>query len=94
MSIDKDFEISVKPCVQCGYCCTCSSCDFGKWNEDKHKCEYLTEDNCCSIYEEIIKKPEQKWNPAFGFGCCMSLFNSVREKKIREDAIKNISKKR
>jgi predicted molibdopterin-dependent oxidoreductase YjgC len=70
-------------CVQCGYCCSKAPCDFGKWNQEKHRCNYLTENNLCSKYAEIIKNPSQKWNPAFGYGCCMSLFNTVREEKIK-----------
>jgi len=45
---------------------------------------YLTEDNLCSKYDEIKKHKGQWMSPAFGFGCSSALFNSDRERKIRE----------
>lgn len=63
-------------CVKCGYCCTVRSCSYGKWSYEKNKCEFLTEDTLCGIYEKIKK------DPMFGGGCSSSLFNTIREKKI------------
>ena len=71
-------------CVCCGYCCTKGACAFGDWNEIKHQCKHLTEDKLCGKYREIINQPAAKFNPAFGAGCCMSLFNSFRERKIKQ----------
>jgi len=77
-------EYPIIPCVQCGYCCTIRPCDFGEWNEEKAQCKYLTEDNKCGIYDEIIKHPESKWNPGFGAGCSSPMFNTRRDSKIKE----------
>ena len=69
----------IAQCVQCGYCCTVRPCSYGKWNEKEHRCLYLTENNHCSIYEKV---KHDQFNPAMSAGCCASLFNTVREKKI------------
>lgn len=71
-------------CVQCGYCCTKTPCGFGKWDKEKKQCKFLTIENLCEKYEEIIKDESQIVSPAFGYGCCMSLFNTIREEKIRK----------
>ena len=75
-------ELRIVPCVQCGFCCTVGPCAFGKWNLEKHQCIFLTEDNLCSKYEEIIKQKFADLSPAFGSGCCSSL-NSIRKEKIK-----------
>lgn len=74
----------MKPCVKCGFCCTISACEFGKWDSVNKRCFFLTQNDECSKYEEIIKTPGSENCPAFGFGCCMSLFNTRRERKLRE----------
>jgi len=72
-------------CVQCGYCCRVRPCAFGTWDsEKKQQCTFLTEEDFCSKYEEIKKLPGAEYNPAFGTGCSSALFNSFREKKIKE----------
>lgn len=70
-------------CVQCGECCSNSPCGFGESNADGG-CKFLTEDNLCGKYEEIIKDPSSIVSPAFGKGCCRSLFNEGRSRIIRE----------
>jgi len=74
-----------EPCVKCGYCCKKGPCGHGVWNETKSQCSYLTEDNLCEKYHEIIKDPFSRVNPAFGFGCCSPLMNNVRQEKTVED---------
>jgi hypothetical protein len=44
-------------CVQCGYCCTVGPCPFANWNPITHRCNYLTENDKCSQYDEIKKIP-------------------------------------
>jgi hypothetical protein len=73
------------PCVQCGYCCKKTPCPFGTWDAKRKQCEHLTDDNRCAIYHDILAKPGPLWRlaPAFGAGCCMSLFNTHRIHRIR-----------
>lgn len=80
-------EIYAK-CVQCGYCCTVRPCPYGEWDVEKQQCSYLTQDKKCSKYEEIIASSGSEFSPAFGAGCSSSLFNSVREAKIKEMEMK------
>jgi hypothetical protein len=77
--IDREFP----PCVQCAYCCTVRPCPYGSWDEENHRCTFLTEDARCSKYEEIVRTAGSEWSPAFGAGCSSSLFNDVRDAKIR-----------
>lgn len=74
------------PCVQSGFCCRRAPCPFGSWDEKQHKCSFLTDDNLCAKYDEILAMPVEMWKhaPAFGAGCCMPLFNEARENRIRE----------
>jgi hypothetical protein len=46
-------------------------------NQERTQCKYLTEENLCGKYSEIIKQPDWKFYPAFGEGCCSAL-NSRR----------------
>ena len=50
----------------------------------KGACEFLTEDKKCAKYEEILEAEKGSRYPMFGCGCSSSLFNEVRESKIRE----------
>lgn len=76
-----------KPCIQSGYCCKQAVCPFGKWDQEKHQCTYLTEDNLCGQYDYILSLPKEQWelSPAFGAGCCSPL-NSDRQEILRNRA--------
>ena len=80
------FEYS--PCVGSGMCCKKAPCPYGEWNDDKSACKYLelydeqNEIYRCGRYSYIIQQPGNEWIPAFGAGCCMTLFNSNRNKII------------
>jgi hypothetical protein len=76
-----------EPCVNSGFCCRQAACPFGKWDADKHACTYLTEDNLCGKYEEILSLPREQWefSPAFGAGCGSALFNEARQRIIEND---------
>jgi hypothetical protein len=76
-------RVVVNPCVQCGYCCTQGPCGYGKWDPESHRCVYLTHDNCCTKYNEIVAAEQGSDYPMFGCGCSSSLFNRVRDAKIR-----------
>lgn len=62
-------------CVHCGECCRESPCGFGRGTP----CVYLTSQNLCGIYDLIVKDPTSNVSPAFGAGCCRTLFNPVRD---------------
>lgn len=80
-------------CVQCGYCCTVRPCVYGAdvvprgdgvaLVATKGTCRFLTEDNRCAKYDEIVKLEEGSKYPMFGSGCSSSLFNTVREAKLK-----------
>ena len=76
------------PCVQCGLCCRTRACSFGEYNHKEKACTKLKANNDgtydCTIYNEIISRPGSEWvaEPAFGAGCCSSLFNDDRSKII------------
>lgn len=71
-------------CVQCGYCCTKRPCSYGAWDAIRQCCEFLTADKLCSKYEEIKELEKNCRYPMFDCGCSSSLFNNVREAKIKE----------
>ena len=85
------------PCVGSGMCCKKVPCGFGEWNAAKTQCRYLEETYStvdptdgqptsiyrCARYEYIVQQPGAEWMPAFGTGCCMSLFNDNRQRVIR-----------
>lgn len=79
------------PCVGSGLCCKKSACAFGTWDAERHQCAHLHVGNVlpgdvevyrCGKYEEIRTQPGAEWNPAFGAGCCMALFNTHRQRII------------
>ena len=71
-------------CVQCGYCCTVLECVYGAWDIEHNRCIHLTEDNLCAIYDEIVEKEKNSQFPMIGSGCSSTLFNDVREAKIKK----------
>ena len=71
-------------CVQCGFCCSKVPCGFGSWDDGRGGCAFLTEDNLCGKYKEILKDPSSKLSPAFGSGCCQPLFNTKRLEILKE----------
>jgi len=85
-------EYKASPCVGSGLCCKTGPCGFGIWSKEKSQCEYLEvglsgegfEVYRCGRYEYIKKQPGSDFMPAFGAGCCMSLFNSNRRSIINE----------
>lgn len=85
--------IPVKPCMKSGFCCTKAPCAYGEFNESQTACKYLGEPNNigqrdCLRYEWIIQNvPNYEFYPAFGAGCCMPMFN-----ELRETVINNIKK--
>ncbi|MBT1248565.1 MULTISPECIES: hypothetical protein [unclassified Thermosipho (in: thermotogales)] len=71
-------------CVQCGYCCKITPCYYGKWNNKKKQCEYLTDDNKCGIYDKIVELEKDKEVKMFGSGCCLNYMNPERLKKLSQ----------
>lgn len=92
-------ELSFKPqpCVGSGMCCKKVPCGYGEWDDAKSQCRYLEEAYTatdardgqptsiyrCGRYDYIVQQPGAEWMPAFGQGCCMSLFNENRQRVIR-----------
>lgn len=80
--------IPIKPCVGSGFCCTKQPCAYGLMNETNTGCKYLTPPNelgqlACGRYDWIKENvPNWQYYPAFGAGCCMPIFNDMREKVI------------
>ena len=80
------------PCVGSGLCCKKGPCGFGEWSEEKNQCVYLEEGlkdsdvtiYRCGRYDFIKQQPGNEIMPAFGAGCCMSLFNNNRMAIIKE----------
>ena len=73
-------------CVKCGYCCSKRPCHYGRpTSPDGTGCVHLTADRLCAIHDEIVADPNSTWSPAFGAGCSSTVFNTVREEKIRRD---------
>lgn len=84
-------ELPHRPCVGSGLCCKTAPCPFGTWDQERRQCAYLEVANevegitiyRCGQYEAIRQQPGADIAPAFGAGCCMSLFNSNRTRIIR-----------
>lgn len=76
------------PCVGSGFCCKRAPCGYGEPDETGG-CRFLVPwDNDdleipryrCGKYEEIRQDPLSWISPAFGAGCCSSLFNEDRSR--------------
>lgn len=74
-------------CVGSGMCCKKAPCAFGESiSSTDHGCRFLevhsvvqdVEIYRCGKYSEIAGQPFADINPAFGAGCCQSLFNDNR----------------
>lgn len=83
------------PCVGSGFCCKQAPCPFGEWDDARHQCRHLIpilqkeglhERYTCAIAGEIVKQPGWEAAPAFGAGCCSSLFNPDRDAILRDIA--------
>ena len=77
------------PCYRSGMCCKTAPCPFGT-RGDNGWCVHLEEEihdrdvvfYKCGIYDFIQKQPDAHLSPAFGAGCCQSLFNPDRNRNI------------
>jgi hypothetical protein len=85
----QNFDYLPGPCLRSGLCCKTAPCAFGEWDAERHQCRFLevseTHSTCviytCGKKAEIEALPASHGaalNPAFGAGCCMTLFNSNR----------------
>ena len=70
-------------CVQCGYCCRVRACSYGQWDPEDKKCIFLFDNNTCGKYDEILEIEKGSMYPMMGSGCSSTLFNTIREEKIR-----------
>lgn len=85
--------MKIHKCYSCGFCCTQSICGYGKWNAEKHQCEYLTADTKCGKYEEIVEKEKGTLYPMMGWGCSSPLCNDMRDAKMESLVSKDIGDK-
>jgi len=76
--------MTVEPCVQCGWCCRVGPCPYGEWDAARECCRFLTEDDKCGKYAEIVEAEKGSRCPMMGSGCSSTLFNERREAKLRE----------
>jgi hypothetical protein len=74
-----------EPCVNCGYCCIKRPCAAGRWNEELSQCAFLTADNKCEKYDEIVKMEKGSRYPMMGSGCSSTLFNSRDDFMVQEE---------
>lgn len=82
------------PCVGSGMCCKKAPCQFGKsTGPDNPTCIHLKEIEqtygrhkryTCGIASHIVEQHGWEISPAFGAGCCSSLFNEDRNAIIRD----------
>lgn len=86
------YEIPYRPCVGCGFCCKKTPCGFGEADETG-SCRHLVvwendaldiERYRCGKHEKIEGQPTADLSPAFGAGCCMSMFNESRARILAE----------
>ena len=79
-------KFPIKACVNSGSCCLKSPCGFGEPVDGDSRCASLEFDekgmSRCGKYEEIVRDPSSTFSPAFGAGCCMSMFNERRKEII------------
>jgi len=68
-------------------CCKRAPCGYGESiSATEHGCRFLevkavvqgVEIHQCGKYAEIVGQPGADFSPAFGAGCCQSLFNENR----------------
>lgn len=79
------------PCVRSGFCCKTATCSYGETDPQLGYCKYLISETKgddfeffkCGRYEYIIQQPGNEFMPAFGYGCCMAMFNEARRKNIQ-----------
>ncbi|ODN31474.1 hypothetical protein A4H02_01135 [Fervidobacterium thailandense] len=79
-------EVSCPECIRCGWCCKQTVCYYGEWDYQKWQCKFLTDDNLCSKYDEIVRYESQLGlDPGlFGSGCCLNFMNPYRVKIMLE----------
>src|SRR4051812_5785691 len=91
------FDYSPGACVRSGMCCKTGPCAFGEWDSVAKQCRFLetAETHTTHVIYSCGKKAEidalpaeymAAFNPAFGAGCCMSLFNSNRRAILKAQA--------
>jgi len=87
----------VKPCVQCGYCCTVRTCSYGFYGHSQRNvlCRHLVRnEQCvrksgtplttytCNIWDKIKYMEKGSPYPMCGSGCSSTLCNVMRDKVI------------
>jgi len=89
MPNDEDWAIDAKPCVGSGLCCLKARCSIGVmvhgpgaecpslvWKEGRYWCGEI-------LKAEGEAREDLRRQLSVGAGCCMPLFNSLREERFR-----------
>jgi hypothetical protein len=83
-----DFDIHPVPCVGSGLCCLKARCWIGtRVHGPGDKCPSLVWEDGRYWCGEILKSqdPEQLKRELYvGDGCCMALFNTLRQERLRD----------
>lgn len=71
-------------CVQCGFCCRQRPCLYGlhAGASGSGPCRFLTDDDLCSLHDEIVERERGASYPMMGSGCSSTLFNERRDGKL------------
>ena len=78
-------------CYRCGYCCRRGTCVYGRWDRQQKQCAFLTPDNLCAKYDEIVANESGSKYPMFGCGCSSTLFNEARDAKRASSPERTVS---
>lgn len=70
-------------CTKCGLCCRFGICKDGIWNKEELKCEFLTENNLCGIYETIKDKMDFKYCHSVEVHTYMFISETLRQIGIK-----------
>ena len=73
--------MGLNKCLACGYCCTISLCQFGRYKLNTTICKYLNEYKKCNIYKQIKSDSKSYMSPAFNSECCQpnNIYRSIKE---------------
>lgn len=81
-------------CVNCGFCCRIAPCPYGEVTSPTNRaCRFQVPDETrpgrwlCGKYDQIVGQPDADVVPAFGGGCCCSMFNADRRRIIESERL-------
>jgi hypothetical protein len=84
-------------CVNCGFCCRIAPCPYGEVTSPTDRaCRFLVPEGrpgrwLCGKYDQIVDQPDADVVPAFGGGCCSSMFNEDRRRIIESERLATVA---